>query len=395
MFSLNSRPRSHSQSFPSVPYRAQDYYLPPTDHIQITSPAPPHTFAAERSDLYASSSSDLCGTSRHSHAPYDSGENLSAPTPYHQPYHRCNSNPTDLRLPSSATYRSQSEEDHRPVLPNLPQLSRGETTFHTNGHGSPHSTFLSEPESALTAHSDHSGDSEFWPTAVQEHAPNPSRPKKARREKPRIELAPDQPPTTQGKPRARVYVACLQWYAFFFLHDSSTSLTTYLFSRTRKIRCDGAKPVCHNCSRRTNANNECNYDPVPKRRGPDKTPGARQRMARDARNEVNGDILSTRRRRRTREMSIAENLPQQNRPIEHRQTPNSNPMQLLSIPPSIAKIELPTAELSPMSNLVRSYSPECSCNGLIHCPIHMEAGGPSDRKSSASVRLHPESSLHN
>lgn len=32
-----------------------------------------------------------------------------------------------------------------------------------------------------------------------------------RREKPRIELAPDQPLTTQGKPRARVYVACVQW----------------------------------------------------------------------------------------------------------------------------------------------------------------------------------------
>ncbi|KAI0345771.1 hypothetical protein BDW22DRAFT_911829 [Trametopsis cervina] len=32
-----------------------------------------------------------------------------------------------------------------------------------------------------------------------------------RREKPKIELAPDQPLTTQGKPRARVYVACMQW----------------------------------------------------------------------------------------------------------------------------------------------------------------------------------------
>lgn len=32
-----------------------------------------------------------------------------------------------------------------------------------------------------------------------------------RREKPHIELAPDQPLTTQGKQRARVYVACVQW----------------------------------------------------------------------------------------------------------------------------------------------------------------------------------------
>lgn len=41
--------------------------------------------------------------------------------------------------------------------------------------------------------------------------------KKPRRAKPHIELAPDQPLTTQGKPRARVYVACLQWYGFFLL----------------------------------------------------------------------------------------------------------------------------------------------------------------------------------
>ncbi|KAG6836141.1 hypothetical protein H0H93_010974 [Arthromyces matolae] len=87
--------------------------------------------------------------------------------------------------------------------------------------------------------------------------------RKSRREKPRIELAPDQPPTTQGKPRARVYVACVQ-------------------CRARKIRCDGAKPVCYNCSKRVNGGSECNYDAIPKRRGPDKTPGARQRAAKDA-----------------------------------------------------------------------------------------------------------------
>ncbi|KAH8825215.1 hypothetical protein DL96DRAFT_1612328 [Flagelloscypha sp. PMI_526] len=99
------------------------------------------------------------------------------------------------------------------------------------------------------------------PTAVDgDWKPKPSR--KPRREKPRIELAADQPPTTQGKPRARVYVACAQ-------------------CRGRKIRCDGAKPVCHNCSRRPNGTQECQYDTQPKRRGPDKIPGARQRMARE------------------------------------------------------------------------------------------------------------------
>ncbi len=36
--------------------------------------------------------------------------------------------------------------------------------------------------------------------------------RRLRRDKPRIDLASDQPPTTQGRPRARVFVACLQWY---------------------------------------------------------------------------------------------------------------------------------------------------------------------------------------
>ena len=36
--------------------------------------------------------------------------------------------------------------------------------------------------------------------------------RKPHRDKPRIDLAPDQPPTTQGRRRARVFVACLQWY---------------------------------------------------------------------------------------------------------------------------------------------------------------------------------------
>ncbi|KAI0670759.1 hypothetical protein C8Q78DRAFT_1069506 [Trametes maxima] len=83
---------------------------------------------------------------------------------------------------------------------------------------------------------------------------------RSRREKPRLELAPDQPLTTQGRPRTRVYVACVQ-------------------CRGRKIRCDGAKPVCHNCSRRTENPQLCSYDTAPKRRGPDRVPGARQRSA--------------------------------------------------------------------------------------------------------------------
>ncbi|KAJ7484846.1 hypothetical protein B0H11DRAFT_2018961 [Mycena galericulata] len=44
--------------------------------------------------------------------------------------------------------------------------------------------------------------------------------------------------------------------------------------RGRKIRCDSNRPSCNNCLRRKN---ECIYDSAPKRRGPDKRPGTRQR----------------------------------------------------------------------------------------------------------------------
>ena len=71
-------------------------------------------------------------------------------------------------------------------------------------------------------------------------------------------------------------------------------------SRSRKIRCDGAKPVCHNCTRRSSSTVEgippdCNYDAAPKRRGPDKVPGARQRSTQTTVTE--GGKVRRRRRR--------------------------------------------------------------------------------------------------
>ncbi|KAF8267650.1 hypothetical protein EI94DRAFT_1700825 [Lactarius quietus] len=44
--------------------------------------------------------------------------------------------------------------------------------------------------------------------------------------------------------------------------------------RSRKIRCDSTRPKCQNCLKR---GNDCVYDKVPKRRGPDKRPGTRKR----------------------------------------------------------------------------------------------------------------------
>ncbi|OJT03420.1 hypothetical protein TRAPUB_5983 [Trametes pubescens] len=69
----------------------------------------------------------------------------------------------------------------------------------------------------------------------------------------RIALDPSQPKTVDGRPRARVFVACDR-------------------CRTRKLRCDGAKPACYYCQK---AGTECRYDPTPKRRGQDKAPRTR------------------------------------------------------------------------------------------------------------------------
>ncbi|KAG8946589.1 hypothetical protein FRC04_011567 [Tulasnella sp. 424] len=70
-------------------------------------------------------------------------------------------------------------------------------------------------------------------------------------------------PQTQGTPakeKPRAYIACQT-------------------CRSRKVRCDGRKPVCTNCEKR---NASCIYDVVPRRRGPDKVPGTRQRGTKGA-----------------------------------------------------------------------------------------------------------------
>ncbi|KAF9066700.1 hypothetical protein BDP27DRAFT_1404271 [Rhodocollybia butyracea] len=56
--------------------------------------------------------------------------------------------------------------------------------------------------------------------------------------------------------------------------ETSTVVIACRQCRSRKIRCDSTRPVCTNCHRRKNL---CEYDPEPKRRGPDKRPGTRRR----------------------------------------------------------------------------------------------------------------------
>jgi len=57
-----------------------------------------------------------------------------------------------------------------------------------------------------------SADTPLLPDSPDTVHSSPNQARKPRRDKQRIELAPDQPPTTQGRPRARVFVACVQWY---------------------------------------------------------------------------------------------------------------------------------------------------------------------------------------
>lgn len=85
----------------------------------------------------------------------------------------------------------------------------GATASHTYAHShsssslSPHSGSTQNlPSTSVTSNDDRQNPAPPQPSA-RAHA--------KRREKPKIELAPDQPLTTQGKPRARVYVACVQW----------------------------------------------------------------------------------------------------------------------------------------------------------------------------------------
>jgi len=97
--------------------------------------------------------------------------------------------------------------------------------------------------------------------------------------------SPDNSPTTSGlkaprKEVSNVVIACRQWCVphhivlLSIAEDSLGCPSPFYSSRSRKIRCDSTRPVCHNCTRRSNV---CEYDSAPKRRGPDKRPGTRQR----------------------------------------------------------------------------------------------------------------------
>jgi len=95
-------------------------------------------------------------------------------------------------------------------------------------------------------------------------------------------------------------IACRQWCVNLstLLAENallpSVSVTDGLFSRSRKIRCDSTRPNCQNCIKR---GNECVYDKVPKRRGPDKRPGTRKRSCK--KRQSDGSDPQPKKKRRT------------------------------------------------------------------------------------------------
>ena len=129
--------------------------------------------------------------------------------------------PKNLLLGSDdAHYTSRLNHHTNNVLPSLPQLitENLESAVDTSMLVASNVGYAPEPGSSTTPSScedsPHQG-IEPWPESSKDSQnDHPPRARKARREKPRIQLAPDQPPTTQGKPRSRVYVACIQWYVY-------------------------------------------------------------------------------------------------------------------------------------------------------------------------------------
>ncbi|KAF5338925.1 hypothetical protein D9611_008729 [Ephemerocybe angulata] len=389
-------PRSHLlHSFPSPPmsYRPNGYYVP--NHVPNIAHATPRSFTNDphRNAFY----SEPYYQGQGSRKSYSDARNPLPPVSYYQSYdrHHDHGSPPDAaaHMPSESVPAYRHTYVERAVS-SMPSLKRPDLSNMVDNFTLPptHNPYPTESESGMPPQSTRSDvDSDFWgpasptPPPPQDLSPAshplPELPKtrKARREKPKIALAPDQPPTTQGKPRARVYVACVQ-------------------CRTRKIRCDGAKPTCHNCGRRSAGSNECSYDPVPKRRGPDKTPGARQRMAREARGESVSTSTTTKRRRRdtsATDVTSVSASSSSSAPVACSDISIIRQVSLAPLPDSSEQPSYtPPPEYPPASDYAKSYSPNggCGCHGLPQCPELLEASAHAEyRRPTGGI---PASTYH-
>lgn len=215
MFALGSNSRQRSQSPSNLHYRQQDYYIPSPlpPYPLLHQDSNPRQFTGEHSrpDLY----SHPTELSPHLDIGlgYDHRESLSPNAAFNQSYDR-RASTSEFHAPTHIPYHNHQQPNSGTGPADLKRIQT--LNVLDNISLTPyHQSFPPEQHSApIGSTSEHSGDSEFWLGGAPLPSPENSKPRKPRL-KPRIELAPDQPPTTQGKPRARVYVACLQWFVSF------------------------------------------------------------------------------------------------------------------------------------------------------------------------------------
>ena len=223
MFALGSNSRRRPQSPSNLHYRPQEYYIPSAlpPYPSLHQDSNPRQYAEEHSrpDLYSDPSE---------HSPhldigleYDHRESLSPNVAFNQPYDRRASTSESHTLPHIPYHDHQ--QPHSDIGPAHLKRIQNLNVLDNISLAPYHQSFPLEQHSApIESTSAHPGDSEFWLGGAPAPSPENSKPRKPRL-KPRIELAPDQPPTTQGKPRARVYVACLQWFvlsisSFYYIY---------------------------------------------------------------------------------------------------------------------------------------------------------------------------------
>jgi len=180
-------PSLNPESLPSITSMSLPG-LPPSRHS-------PESRAAMNANISSSSSASHSYSHPHSHSYASEVDYPSTRSQYgtNTGMLQLNYATRDNRLPS------QSDPYYHPNMPSRPSLTAED--------------FVSQLDSALMPDPYGSSIRESQSSRSPEHPDedDTAESRRARREKPRIELAPDQPLTTQGKPRARVYVACVQW----------------------------------------------------------------------------------------------------------------------------------------------------------------------------------------
>ncbi|CAL1706066.1 unnamed protein product [Somion occarium] len=162
--------------------------------------------------------------------------------------------------------------------------------------------------------------------------------------------------------------------------EASTTVIACQQCRARKIRCDSTRPVCNNCTRR---NNECEYDAVPKRRGPDKRPGTRQRSCKKRHSESEAAGSQAKKKRRTSgdhegsliSFDVKENVTANTKkslPLSRLNPDDATGLQV----PQRAQLDLETRQVAPEA----IYPKDDHWQPIRRCPVYFESLEPTLNK---------------